>query len=278
MRAESDNPKALVRERWKLLSRVETSLDKPMVALSIVWLGLLVLEFTGHLTTPLRILGYVIWVLFGVHFLLGFVIAPDRWVYLRHNWLTAVSLPLPALRIFRIFRALRFLRAARTVRSAGLLRLVSSVNRGMRSLSSSFGRRGLGYVLAITIIVAFAGAALMLSYESPGAVAKEFGRPVDETVGLNGYSEALWWTAMVLATMGTDYWPRTPEGRILCLFLALYAFASFGYITATLATYFVGKDATTSSGKAAVNSELASLRREVAALRRDLSMSKEQRG
>ncbi len=43
--------------------------------------------------------------------------------------------------------------------------------------------------------------------------------------------------------MGSDYWPRTPEGRILCLLLALYAFAVFGYVTATLASYFIGRDA-----------------------------------
>jgi voltage-gated potassium channel len=47
---------------------------------------------------------------------------------------------------------------------------------------------------------------------------------------------------MLLTTMGSDYWPRTPEGRVLCLLLALYAFAVFGYMTAAIAAYFVGKD------------------------------------
>jgi hypothetical protein len=47
---------------------------------------------------------------------------------------------------------------------------------------------------------------------------------------------------MLLTTMGSDYWPRTPEGRLLCLLLAIYAFAVFGYVTAAIAAYFVGQD------------------------------------
>ena len=47
--------------------------------------------------------------------------------------------------------------------------------------------------------------------------------------------------------MGTDYWPQTSEGRILCFFLALYAFAVFGYVTAAIAAYFVGIDKTRTS-------------------------------
>ena len=60
--------------------------------------------------------------------------------------------------------------------------------------------------------------------------------------GFPDYGTALWWTAMLLTTMGTDYWPQTPEGRLLCFFLALYAFAVFGYVTAAIAAYFVGID------------------------------------
>ncbi len=63
-----------------------------------------------------------------------------------------------------------------------------------------------------------------------------------EFPGFPDYGSALWWTAMLLTTMGSDYWPRTTEGRLLCLLLAVYAFAVFGYVTAAIAAYFVGKD------------------------------------
>lgn len=35
--------------------------------------------------------------------------------------------------------------------------------------------------------------------------------------GIDSYGTALWWTAMILTTMGSDYWPKTAEGRILCV-------------------------------------------------------------
>ena len=67
---------------------------------------------------------------------------------------------------------------------------------------------------------------------------------------------------MLLTTMGSEYWPRTPDGRVLCFFLALYAFTVFGYVTATLATFFVGRDAAT--GDSALREEIAALRTEIA--------------
>lgn len=164
----------------------------------------------------------------------------------------------PALRIFRIVRVVRLLRLARVGRGLRLFRLITSLNRGMRALGASLRRRGFGYVLALTVLVLFAGAAGMYAFERgvPG--------------GLNNYGEALWWTAMIMTTMGSEYWPQTFEGRVLCVFLALYAFAIFGYVTATLATYFVGRDAESGEAELAGAKELAQLREEVLTLRDDI--------
>ena len=48
---------------------------------------------------------------------------------------------------------------------------------------------------------------------------------------------------MLLTSLGSEYWPQTAEGQSLCLLLGIYGFCVFGYITATLASYFVGNDA-----------------------------------
>lgn len=184
-----------------------------------------------------------------------FVLAPRKAAYLRHNWLTAISLIVPALRIFRVFRVIRLLRLARVGRGLRLFRVVSSLNRGMRALGTSLRRRGVGYVLALTLLVTFAGAAGMYTFENqtPG--------------GLNTDGEALWWTAMIMTTMGSAFWPETFEGRVLCVFLALYSFAIFGYVTATLATFFIGRDAESEKGEVVGAKEIAALRREITALR-----------
>ena len=54
---------------------------------------------------------------------------------------------------------------------------------------------------------------------------------------------SLWWTAMRVITAGSEAWPLTSEGRALAFVLALFGYAIFGYVTATLATFFIGRDA-----------------------------------
>ena len=103
----------------------------------------------------------------------------------------------------------------------------------------------------------FAGAAGMYAFERGSG-------------GLDSYGDALWWTAMIMTTMGSQHWPLTAEGRLLCVFLALYAFAVFGYVTATLATFFVGRDAENDEAGLAGARQLAAIHEELTALRDDI--------
>lgn len=275
----------LRRERWELLEHVNALLDKPMTALSFVWLGLMILDFTTGLGPVLQAMSYAIWALFALQFAIGIVVAPSKSAYLRHNWPTLVALVLPAFRMLQAFRLFRVLRAARAARSVGLVRVLTSLNRGMRAVNVVMGRRGIGYVLALTTIVTFAGAAGMARFEGPPSLSEAGVVPSQPGgAGLDGYGEALWWTAMTMTTMGTGYSPQTLEGRILGWLLAVYAFAIFGYITATIASLFVTQDAAAppsaavpagpgQSGGAGERDEAATvaLRREVAALRREVA-------
>ncbi len=257
------------RQRRHLLTRVSRLLDRPMTALSLVWLVLLVLDFTQGLSAFLEQVNLAIWGAFIVHFALELTIAPDKLEYLRRNWLTAVALVLPALRVLRVLRAFRLLRAARVIRSLSLLRLVTSLNRGMRALGRATSRQGLGYVLALTLLINFAGAAGMYTFENPAAL-RQAGY-AGESRGLTSYGEAMWWTAMMLTTMGSEYWPKTTEGRIVCLLLAVYAFAIFGYITATVAGWIIRSAVPAPAGsEAPAAGEWQALRDEMAALRLEL--------
>ena len=252
------------KERFTLLRQVESWLEPWMVGLGLVWLLLLIVELTRGLSPFLQHLSSVIWIVFIVDFSIKLLIAPRKLRFLRRNLLTFISLALPALRILRLARALRLMRLARATRSLRLVKVVGSLNRGMRALSKTMQRRRFGYVLALTVIVTFAGAAGMYAFErNPGGK------------GLNDYGTALWWTAMIMTTMASEYWPGTPEGRILCLLLSLYAFTMFGYVTATLATFFVGRDiqdqnASTAERDSSVELLLHDLKGEVASLREEL--------
>lgn len=248
----------LKRERYELLQRLESWLETPMLVLAFVWLALLIVELVHGESQLFYFLGTTIWVVFILDFAVKLVLAPDKVHYLKVNWLTAISLLIPALRIFRVFRAFRVLRLARAGRGLRLVRVVSSLNRGMTALGASLSRRGFGYVITLTVLFTFAGAAGIYAFENeaPG--------------GPNSYGEALWWTAMVMTTMGSEYWPQTAEGRVLSVFLALYAFGVFGYVTAALATFFVGRDADSVDAELAGAKQLALLRDEVSALRQEI--------
>jgi len=256
--AKAPGQEALERERYELLQRLQGWLETPMLILAFVWLALLVGELIWGESPSFEIIGTIIWAVFILDFAVEIVLAPRKVAYLKSNWLPAISLLIPALRLFRVFRVFRLLRLARVGRGFRFFRVVSSLNRGMRALGASLRRRGFGYVVALTMLVVFAGAAGMYAFENRSSA------------GLNSYGDALWWTAMVMTTMGSQYWPKTIEGRVLCVCLALYAFAVFGYVTATLATFFVGRDAENSEAELAGAKELAALREELLALREDI--------
>ncbi|WP_177217681.1 potassium channel family protein [Ectothiorhodospira mobilis] len=128
----------------------------------------------------------------------------------------------------------------------------------MKALGASLSRRGFGYVIALTALVTFAVAAGMYAFET------------EASGGPNSYGEALWWTAMIMTTMGSEYWPQTIEWRVLCVFLSLYAFGVFGYVIAALATFFVGRDADNSDAEVAGTKQLDAVRDEVSALRDEI--------
>ena len=246
---------ALTHERLQLVQRLEDWLETPMLVLAFVWLALLVLELIWGASALFETVGLGIWGIFILNFLLEFTLAPRKVAYLKSNWLTALSLLVPALRVFRLIRVLRMLRMARAARGLRLLRVVSSLNRSMGALGASLNRRGFAYVVALTLLVTLGGAAGMYAFEN------------EAPDGLHSYGEALWWTAMIMTTLGSQYWPQTIEGRVLCVALALYAFGVFGYVTATLATFFVGRDAENADAGLAGAQALAALQTDVAALR-----------
>ena len=259
--AGTQDEKAVERaERWQLLGTLDRLLKAPLVVLSFVWLGILVIEFAGGSDQRLEVLFYAIWAVFIGEVVIDLVIAPDRLAYLRANWLKVAALLVPALRVLRVFTALRFLRAAGAIRSLSLVRLLTSLNRGMGALASTLDRARFGYVVVLTILVVVVGAAGMLLFERPG----------DPAVGdgLTNYGDALWWTAMVMTTIGTDYFPVTAEGRLLAWGLSVFAIGVFSYVTATMASHFLGLGNARSREvrDEGLRLELAELRAQMAAL------------
>lgn len=248
-------------ERLEVLHQLEEWLYTPMLVLSFAWLVLVIVELIWGSTAMLETFGLAIWAIFILEFGLRLTLAPEKFPFLGRNWLTMLSLIVPAFRLFRMLRAVSLLRGLR------LLRIVGTANRGMNALRASMRRHGAGYVLSLTIIVILLGAGGMLAFE-----------PAREVEGgFANYGDALWWTVMLLTSIGSEFWPRTVEGRMLCVLLSLYGFAVFGYITATFASFFLGRDADSDTGVAGtkdvqkLDGQMEALRNEISTLNAQLS-------
>jgi voltage-gated potassium channel len=127
---------ALNQQRREILEQLEDWLEMPMLILGLLWLVLFLIELIWGLSPLLEAIGWVIWVIFILNFTVEFILAPRKMTYLKNNWLTVISLLLPALRVFRFARVLRVLRTARATRGLQLFRVIARTNRGMRSLSA----------------------------------------------------------------------------------------------------------------------------------------------
>ncbi|HEY7806395.1 MAG TPA: ion transporter [Croceibacterium sp.] len=241
--------------RWKTLCQLEAWLDPLMLWLSIAWLVVVVVQLLDPHSNPvLEAIATVLWIVFIVDFVVRFSLAPGKRTFLKRNWLVLIALLVPALRIFRIFAVFR---AAGALRGIQLVRIVGTANRGMNALRHSLARRQFGYVGGMTLLVVTLGAAGMLYLEP----AKEVGG------GFKSYADALWWTVMLLTTIGSQYWPQTSEGRILAVLMSIYGLAVFGYITAVLASFFIGRDAEEPEAPIVGVDDIGELRDEIAALR-----------
>jgi len=244
----------IINERKRLLTSIERLLEAPMIFLGFLWLVLLVIELIWGLSKPLEYSSITIWIVFVIDYFIKFILAPVKVDYFKKNWLTAISLIIPALRVFRIFRFVRLLRGLRGIR---LVRIVSSLNRSVRSLRATMKRRAFGYVFMIILIVTFAGAAGMYAFENPNA-------------GFDSYSMALWWTAMRVITAGNEFNPFTPEGRGLAFLIAIFGYTIFGYVTATFATFFIGRDAEEKDAPLVGAKDVSELKQEIMALRKSI--------
>jgi voltage-gated potassium channel len=228
-------------------------MEIPLASLGIIMLVLIILDLSNILSpaleTQVRNGETAIWVIFVIDFVVEFALAPSKLRYLRKNWLTAISVALPA------FGALRILRAAQLLRGLNLIRVLTALNRGSRALGQVARRGQLGYVALLTAIVTITAAAAVYYFEhgAPGASIKSFG-------------DAVWWAVTLVTTINTGLETTTLEGRVVGFLLRLFALGVTGYITALIAAHLLGYRDDVSLD-AADRAEIRRLRKEIAELR-----------
>ena len=165
-----------------------------------------------------------IWGFFVVQFVLGIAVSPDRIRYLRRNWLTALSLVVPFLRVFRVLRLVRFLRATNA------LRVLAGFNRAARTLDSMLAWTRAGYAAALTFTSVLLGSAALLMFEVDAPHSS-----------ITTYGEALWWAAATITTVGAVSEPVTLGGRLVALALILAGLVLLGYVAGVLGAMLFGE-------------------------------------
>lgn len=256
-RGKDEGRRVAVRhERFELLTLVQAILEPVMGALGLLFLVLLLLDYTAtglsarnqaRLDTALQ----AIWAIFIVDFVIRFIIAPAKGLFLRQNWFGALSLALPFLRPFRVFRA------ARAVRSLSLVRFLGGINRGMRILRKVARGRQFAYVGGLTVLVVLGG-----------AVAVRFFDRGIENAPIQSFPDALWWSAAMVTTINNEKYVVSGEARVIAILMRVFAVSVFGFITASIASYLIGTSETTGRN----TGEDDDLRKEIAALRRELAV------
>ena len=249
--------------REDLRGRLDRYLDVPLALASVLMVLLAIIELSGEVGEPWRgrlaALGWSLWGLFFVEFAVKFALAPVKRAYLRRNWLDVLVLLVPFLRFLKVLSVLRASSAL------PLFRLAVFGGRGSGATLTLLRRRRLGQLAIVSVLVVLLGAAagLLLEAGAPGA-------PIE------GFGDALWWSAALVTTVGSEIYPVTAGGRVLGILLMLYAVGIFSYFIASIASVLVGLDARQGPEEARREEEGVRLdTREVETLRRILDRAEE---
>jgi voltage-gated potassium channel len=175
--------------------------------------------------TSAAVVNWLIWLAFTVEYLVVVFLNDRRMAYTRKAWLDVfiivTSFPLlPG--VMAATRLLRLLRLARVFRLLRLVRLAAVIARGGVAAKVIFRKRGLGYIVILTLLIAMGiGGAFALLEGSPLA-------------------DGLWWAIVTVTTVGYgDMFPVTPAGRFAAALLMLLGIGFVALITASVAAHFV---------------------------------------
>lgn len=208
-------PRMSPQRREMLTETIAERLDRPMAALGVIFLLVVLAEGLtargSELGVALAVAGWMLWIAFVAEFLVRFYLAPSKSSFLRKNWWQVLLLALPFLRFIRVLRVVRAARAGR---------VVSSAVRATRSARAALTAR-LGWLAAATVIVVLASSQLVFEFGSS-----------------DSYADALH-DAVYAAVVGQPMTDESAFARVLEIILAIYSVVVFATLAGTLGAYFL---------------------------------------
>jgi voltage-gated potassium channel len=213
------------------LHRFERYTALPMIVLALLFVPILVVPEVvdlGHAwRSGLSAASWLIWGAFAAELGVRTYLAPRRVRFLLRNWFDVAIVVLP------FARPLRLLRSTRLLRVIIALRAFSAVTRAVSTTRAVIQRRGLHYLLLISLFVLLGGGLAVTHFERGGG-----GTIQDVATGM-------WWAITTMTTVGYgDTFPISPEGRAIGVLLMLLGIGLFGVVTANIAAFFVEESTT----------------------------------
>lgn len=211
-------------------SRFSVSYQLFMLGLCVLVLGWLAVETLVPLDPDTREILFVadtaIALVFLGDFVASFVRSKNRARYmLTWGWIDLIS-SIPAVGFLRVGRAARIARVIRVLRAVRSLRLISYYVLRRRAESAILS------VLFLTVLVVVFGSIAVLHIERAGGG------------NITRASDALWFALVAVSTAGFgDFYPITPEGRLIAAGLMITGIGLFGTFTAFVASWIMAPGA-----------------------------------
>lgn len=156
---------------------------------------------------------YVIWAIFVVDYVIQVSLAPNRWKFLKKEWLALIFVIVPFFRPIRAVRGVIYLRQASTRRRESLMVTIP-------------------WILAATttlMMIIMAAATLDVERFAPGG-------------NIHTPSDALWWALTTITTIGYgDKYPVTNEGRLVAAVLIIFGLGLLSSLTGYFASWILQK-------------------------------------
>lgn len=218
-----------------LEERLNLILEWPMLAITLILIPVITIPILFSLAPPWQKVLYwidiLIWATFYIELFLKLLVSKNRLRTLKKNWLLVIILLVPA------FRAFRLVRIARTLSVIRVLRLHPATDRLKEKVRVLI--YNLEYVSLAFIVIVGISAFVVWQFELKGAGA------------IISYSDALWWAAVTITTVGYgDVVPTTAAGRIFGALLSLVGIILFMLIVAKITSIFVRSETDSAQNKA----------------------------
>lgn len=158
-----------------------------------------------------------VWVLFFLDVLVRFIIAENKWTYVKKNPFDIIAaIPLDA--IFQVARLARLFR---------LLRLLAISKNYFPKFFAILKTNNLDRVIIVAVVMIVTGGTIV-AFTEPN---------------INTFADGLWWAIVTTTTVGYgDISPDTISGRIVAVFLMLIGIGIIGMLTSSITTFFINED------------------------------------